>query len=117
MAISESTSPQLNCGKGKSFRRLTVSYIADSRVKGLPPHLRIKGRWLEEAGFPVGTKVNVEVSHGRLVIERAPPEQECEVTSPMRPFITERMLMAIERHSSQVGDDSSGGGAALNRNS
>jgi hypothetical protein len=117
MAISESTSPQLICGKGKSFRRLTVSYIADSRVKGLPPHLRIKGRWLEEAGFPVGAKVNVEVSHGRLVIERAPPEQECEVTSPMRPFISERMLRTIERHPSQVGDDSNGVTVVLNRKS
>ena len=30
------------------------------------------GRWVEEAGFTIGSKVNIEVSPGRLVIEALP---------------------------------------------
>ncbi len=30
------------------------------------PFLRLRGRWLDQAGFPIGSKVRVEVSKGRL---------------------------------------------------
>lgn len=36
------------------------------------PWVHVKGYWLEEAGFPVGTSLQVEVSEGRLVISAAP---------------------------------------------
>ncbi len=41
------------------------------------PFLRLKGRWLAEAGFSIGGKVRVAVSPGRLVIEMVglAPEQ------------------------------------------
>ncbi len=32
------------------------------------PWLRIAGMWLEQAGFPPGQRVRIEVEHGRLVI-------------------------------------------------
>jgi hypothetical protein len=35
------------------------------------PHgaaLRLQGRWLEQAGFAVGTRVHVQVSTGRLIV-------------------------------------------------
>ena len=32
------------------------------------PYIRLKGLWLETAGFQPERKVRVEVSHGRLVI-------------------------------------------------
>lgn len=38
----------------------------------LVPWVHIKGYWLKEAGFTVGTPVHVEVSEGRLVISAAP---------------------------------------------
>jgi hypothetical protein len=31
--------------------------------------LRLRGRWLDAAGFPIGTPVKVVVSIGRLVVE------------------------------------------------
>ncbi|MFW6012530.1 MAG: SymE family type I addiction module toxin [bacterium] len=31
--------------------------------------LRLSGRWLEEAGFPRGRPIAVQVQEGRLVIE------------------------------------------------
>jgi len=33
------------------------------------PFLRLRGRWLDQAGFPIGAPVRVEVSAGRLVVE------------------------------------------------
>lgn len=60
-----------------SQRRLTVSSShAPSRAarpRYLPnapmPFLRLRGRWLDQAGFGIGANVRVEVSAGRLVVE------------------------------------------------
>lgn len=35
------------------------------------PFIRLRGRWLEAAGFEVGATVRVEVARGRLVITLA----------------------------------------------
>jgi hypothetical protein len=35
--------------------------------------LRIEGNWLKDAGFEAGMRVNVHVTHGRLVFELFPP--------------------------------------------
>lgn len=64
-------------------RRLKVSYTQpDSRSREpqvphlLPmPFLRLRGRWLDEAGFTIGSDVRVEVSAGRLVLEVIDPAQ------------------------------------------
>ena len=40
------------------------------------PFLRLQGRWLEEAGFPKGTKVRVNVTSGCLVIQPIPITSE-----------------------------------------
>lgn len=37
------------------------------------PFLRLRGRWLDEAGFAIGANVRVEVSAGRLVVEVVEP--------------------------------------------
>jgi hypothetical protein len=58
-------------------RRLTVSSShPESRAhhprpsSSAPmPFLRLRGRWLDQAGFPIGANVRVEVSAGRLVVE------------------------------------------------
>lgn len=39
------------------------------------PFLRMKGDWLGAAGFPVGSKVRVQVQRGRLVIEPVAPAE------------------------------------------
>jgi hypothetical protein len=43
---------------------MTVSYQGPRM-----PTLRLKGRWLDVAGFPVGTRVRVDVSPRRLIVE------------------------------------------------
>jgi hypothetical protein len=111
MAVSESTSQQLISGKSKA-RRLTVGYVAGSARSGHPPHIRIMGRWVEEAGFAVGAKVNVDVSHGRMVIELAPPAAEYEFTPPRRAYISERMAMTVDHRFSKADGCAEQGGDA-----
>ncbi|MCU7810170.1 MAG: type I toxin-antitoxin system SymE family toxin [Candidatus Thiodiazotropha sp. (ex Notomyrtea botanica)] len=49
----------------KEFRELkVVRHFSHKSVASLP----LKGRWLEEAGFKVGSQVNVIVRKGCLVI-------------------------------------------------
>ena len=60
-------------------RRLTVSChypesraASPARLHAIPapmPFLRLRGRWLDEAGFAIGANVRVEVTAGRLVLE------------------------------------------------
>ncbi len=58
-------------------RRLTVSRLfresKEVHYGRLPlrpvPFLRMRGDWLERAGFGVGEQVRVQVARGRLVIE------------------------------------------------
>jgi hypothetical protein len=54
-------------------RRLTVGYTPGldclHRMPPVPvPLLRLGGRWLKSAGFPIGTRVRVEVESKRLVL-------------------------------------------------
>jgi hypothetical protein len=69
-------------------RRLTVSrQYPESRaaqprsVRAPMPFLRLRGRWLDEAGFRIGAHVRIAVSRGRLaleVVELEPQPQELE---------------------------------------
>lgn len=63
----------------KPTRRLTVSRAyPESRALHLlepMPLLRLKGRWLEAAGFGVGTRVQIVVCTGRLVLEVERPAE------------------------------------------
>ena len=94
MDVSKSTTQQSESVKPKHIRRLQVGYLAGSARKH-PPHIRITGRWVEQAGFPVGTHVSVEVSPNRIVIEPIHPE-EYHVSSPKRTYISERMAMTFD---------------------
>jgi Toxin SymE, type I toxin-antitoxin system len=60
---------------------MTVSYLGPHM-----PSLRLQGRWLERAGFPVGTRVHVDVSPRRLIVEAIEHEDLalCAVAEPSR---------------------------------
>ena len=52
----------------------------------LPVRIRLKGKWLERAGFKPGTHAQVQVEFGRLIISAptdAPeiPESTCVISS------------------------------------
>lgn len=64
-------------GGAREERRLTVSTLCESRAprytggpaaQRLVPFLRMRGAWLEAAGFHRGERVRVEVEPGRLVL-------------------------------------------------
>lgn len=63
-------------------RRLTISCCHPERraarssyrpLKAMP-FLRLRGRWLDQAGFVIGAQVHVAVSRGRLVVEVVEPQ-------------------------------------------
>lgn len=51
-------------------RQLTVSYANTHRPFVQVPYLRLRGHWLEDAGFTIGDKVTIEFKENRLMIER-----------------------------------------------
>ena len=57
-------------------RRITISRAYRDHAPEPVPYLRLRGKWLQEAGFDVGDPVTVFVSLGCLVIaplcEKAP---------------------------------------------
>ena len=93
MDVSQSTTQQSGSVKPKHIRHLTVGYLAGISKKR-PAHIRIVGRWVEAAGFREGTKVDVEVSEGRIVIRPAPPLYAGLDLSPPPQYICDRMAMA-----------------------
>jgi toxic protein SymE len=50
-------------------RLLTVVYACTDTPGVDVPYLRLRGRWLEDAGFVIGRHVRIEVDEGRLMIE------------------------------------------------
>lgn len=50
----------------KPERFLTIANLGHSGTN--TPWLRLSGKWLEQAGFPVNARVKVEVTEGRLII-------------------------------------------------
>ncbi len=51
-------------------RRLTVSYASTDTPGVDVPYLRLRGRWLQEAGFVIGRHVKIEGREGRMTIEQ-----------------------------------------------
>lgn len=52
----------------KRSRYLSVSYYSGRGSRIPAPYIRLKGRWLELAGFPIGTPIEVLILPERLVI-------------------------------------------------
>lgn len=53
-------------GQVQTARALTTGKTFDGRR--FVPSLRLQGQWLEQAGFPVGTRVVVQVQEGKIVL-------------------------------------------------
>ena len=51
-------------------RRLTVGYASTDTPGVDVPYVRLRGRWLQDAGFVIGRHVKIEVSEGRMTIEQ-----------------------------------------------
>lgn len=62
----------------KNKRQLTVSYASRFPDYRPIPAFTMKGQWLEAAGFATGTKVEVRVMAGCIVLTAVEPEPELE---------------------------------------
>jgi hypothetical protein len=77
-----------------SEQRLTITELAAGGVTA--PRLELAGYWLEDAGFPIGSRVEVEVVEpGRLVMTRVDLEGPLPDLLPLVWVPMER-LAAIE---------------------
>jgi toxic protein SymE len=53
----------------KQSKRFTIGCTGNGRRRSDVPYLRMRGRWLERAGFVIGQRVKVDVDQGRLIVE------------------------------------------------
>lgn len=50
-------------------RFYTIGYVPQGIKPNPRPQLTIKGRWLEQIGFYVGSPVIIKIEQGKLIIE------------------------------------------------
>ena len=53
----------------KQSKQLKIGCTGNGRPRSDVPYLRMRGRWLERAGFAIGQRVKVDVDQRRLIIE------------------------------------------------
>jgi hypothetical protein len=75
-----------------NIRRLTISRYYTEALRKERPYLRLKGKWLAQAGFESGTYVRVEVEQGRLVITPLPPDLKA-VTEEIESLETQLVVL------------------------
>ena len=51
-------------------RRLKIIGTGTGWPRPDVPYLRLRGRWLERAGFVIGRHVKIEINEGRTTIEQ-----------------------------------------------
>ena len=59
---------------------LTISYI-EERGYAATPFFRMRGKWMERAGFNIGDKIEVVAGSGRMIIEKIQPTNNEELYS------------------------------------
>ena len=52
------------------MKKLTVSY--EPRPRGEVPQIRLRGKWLATAGFPIGARYTALFEAGNLILSPAP---------------------------------------------
>ncbi|HFL5522017.1 TPA: endoribonuclease SymE [Salmonella bongori] len=71
--IAEFTVPEVS---PENNRKGAVSYASRFEDHQHIPAIIMKGQWLEAAGFATGTKIDIKVMEGCIVITAKQPEQE-----------------------------------------
>ncbi|ENJ7360107.1 endoribonuclease SymE [Salmonella enterica] len=72
-SIAEFTDPEVS---PVNNRKGTVSYASRFEDHQHIPAIIMKGQWLEAAGFATGTKIDIKVMEGCIVLTVKPPEPE-----------------------------------------
>ncbi|MCC4622586.1 type I toxin-antitoxin system SymE family toxin [Xanthomonas cassavae CFBP 4642] len=55
-------------------QQLTVGYCYYSASDQRIPTVRLRGRWLEEMGFAIGSKLHIRIRDGELIVSVAPTD-------------------------------------------
>jgi len=66
-----------------TYRHLTVSYAGRHRDNVYTPAVIMKGLWLEAVGFTMGTKVDVQVMRGCILLTTRQPPKEPEIKTSL----------------------------------
>jgi hypothetical protein len=79
MAAEEDNQPELPI----TSRQLVVSQLVQSRGRDLVsvPYIRLSGLWLKRAGFSIGTRIEVLIQPGKLLIVCSEPEQNARAAN------------------------------------
>ncbi|HCA3431819.1 TPA: endoribonuclease SymE [Salmonella enterica subsp. enterica serovar Ball] len=72
-SIAEFTDPEVS---PENNRKGTVSYASRFEDHQRIPAIIMKGQWLEAAGFTTGSKMDIKVMEGCIVLTVKPPEPE-----------------------------------------
>lgn len=72
-SIAEFTDPEVS---PTNNRLATVSYASRYPEYTRIPAITLKGQWLEAAGFTTGSKMDIKVMEGCIVLTVKPPEPE-----------------------------------------
>ncbi|EIL1352920.1 endoribonuclease SymE [Salmonella enterica subsp. enterica serovar Enteritidis] len=72
-SIAEFTDPEVSPANN---RLGTVTYASRYPDYTHVPAIIMKGQWLEAAGFATGTKIDIKVMEGCIVLTVKPPEPE-----------------------------------------
>ncbi|ECH9699198.1 endoribonuclease SymE [Salmonella enterica subsp. enterica] len=72
-SIAEFTNPEVSPANN---HKGTVSYASRFEDHQHIPAIIMKGQWLEAAGFATGTKIDIKVMEGCIVLTVKPPEPE-----------------------------------------
>ncbi|ECZ7895909.1 endoribonuclease SymE [Salmonella enterica subsp. enterica serovar Derby] len=72
-SIAEFTDPEVS---PENNRKGTVSYASRFEDHQHIPAIIMKGQWLEAAGFTTGSKMDIKVMEGCIVLTVKPPEPE-----------------------------------------
>ncbi|MBB3834012.1 toxic protein SymE [Xanthomonas arboricola] len=61
-------------GHPRAPQHCTVGYGYYPATHQRIPTLRLRGRWLEQLGFTIGSKLNITMRNGELVVSVAPTD-------------------------------------------
>ncbi len=92
MANADSKS---SCRSHQVLRSGRVGYIPDPK-RFHHPQIRIKGKWLAEAGFTIETLIDIRVMEGCLVITKQEPVPELNTMLKPVEKLSERSQKELE---------------------
>ncbi|MCL8291046.1 endoribonuclease SymE [Klebsiella oxytoca] len=100
-SIAEFTDPEVS---PENNRKGTVSYASRFEDRQPIPAIIMKGQWLEAAGFATGTKIDIKVMEGCIVITANQPEPELVESLRQLHKLSARKQKQVQEFIAVIGD-------------